>query len=312
MEGDSTCSDSNVSITSCVLEGTLGASESHPAVPKRMDLNRSSNVLANAFRDAMHSDEVKLLSVADGSFPKSLLECINWLGYEEPCREALVVPIRPMHSTVGDSVQGFLLVGVNPRRHFDSDYQAFIRLLDRQIATSLAAVTGLQSEIERNRNAAEVARLERVRLSEELAVQRSRLQRVAEVSLVAMFSIDPAGVLLEANNRWFEMTGHSRTIIYAKSWLEVVHESSLELVEDIWTSITVDHLPWSGEVRLKNHWGDDMIDEEIDCWVLTSCQPEFDSNVRLHRCSVSFSWFIGLLFNALQKGVEHIQFETSP
>jgi hypothetical protein len=87
-------------------------------------------------------------------------------------------------------VIGFLVVGINPRRPYDDDYQAFISLLDRQLTTSLASVTLFEEEIRRG----ETTEVERSRLSEELAVQRSRLQRIAEASPVGMFSISNTGV----------------------------------------------------------------------------------------------------------------------
>jgi PAS domain-containing protein len=139
-------------------------------------------------------------------------------------------------------------VGVNPRRQFDDGYQSFIKLIDRQLATSLASVSLLENEIRRGLTAAEAAALERSRLSEELAVQRSRLQRMAEISPVGMFSIDVEGVLLEANDRWFEMTGHPRDDVYAMSWMELIHESSVPAMEAGWERLTVDELPWSAEL----------------------------------------------------------------
>jgi PAS domain-containing protein len=143
---------------------------------------------------------------------------------------------------------GFLVVGVNPRRMFDDDYQSFIKLIDRQLATSLASVSLLENEIRRGLTAAEAAALERSRLSEELAAQRSRLQRIAEVSPVGMFSCGVDGVLLEANDRWFEMTGHPRDSIFAMSWMEQVHENSVSAIESGWRRLTIDELPWSGEL----------------------------------------------------------------
>jgi PAS domain-containing protein len=145
-------------------------------------------------------------------------------------------------------VLGFLVVGVNPRRQFDDDYQSFFKLIDRQLATSLASVSLLENEIRRGLTAAEAAALERSRLSEELAAQRSRLQRVAEVSPVGMFSVSADGVLLEANDRWFEMTGHSRDTFFPMSWMEAIHEDSNPVAEAGWRRLTVDELPWSAEL----------------------------------------------------------------
>jgi len=155
---------------------------------------------------------------------------------------------KKLLTVVNQQVMGFLVVGVNPRRQFDDGYQSFIKLIDRQLATSLASVSLLENEIRRGLTAAEAAALERSRLSEELAVQRSRLQRMAEVSPVGMFSIDVDGVLLEANDRWFEMTGHPRDDLYAMSWMELIHESSVPVMEAGWGRLTVDELPWSAEL----------------------------------------------------------------
>lgn len=187
VQGDSECSDNCLSLKFCHLEGTLGVPEDHPAAPSRIDLRSSTDVYIMAFRDAMHTGEPKLLSIKDGTLPKTLIENIEWRGCGEPCREAIVCPIRPVHTSTGEHVLGFLVIGVNPRREYDDDYQSFIQLLDRQLATSLASVTLMESEIRRSRNAAEAAAVERSRLSEELAVERSRLQRIAEVYLVSLW-----------------------------------------------------------------------------------------------------------------------------
>lgn len=122
----------------------------------------------------------------DGTLPESLIDGLEWRGFGEPCKLAVVCPIRP---TTAENVLGFLvigismhfpliclypddMVGINPRRPYDVDYEAFIRLLNTQLATSLASVTLFEDEIRRGNTAAEAAALERSRLSEELAVQR--------------------------------------------------------------------------------------------------------------------------------------------
>jgi PAS domain S-box-containing protein len=71
---------------------------------------------------------------------------------------------------------------------------------------------------------------------------------MAEVSPVGMFSIDSKGLLLEANDRWFEMTGHSHDTAYEMSWMETIMDSSKPVLEKGWERLTVDRLPWSGEL----------------------------------------------------------------
>jgi PAS domain-containing protein len=241
----------------------------------------------------MKTREPKLLTIVDGTLLQSLTEGFEWGGFGEPCREDIVCPIRP---TTGENVMGFLVVGVNPRPPFDDDYQSFIRLLDRQLATSLASVTLLEVEVRRGLTAAETAALERSRLSEELAVQRSRLHRIAEISPVVMFSIDSEGVSLEANDRWFEMAGHPRNTVYAMSWMDKIMESSVAVMEKGWERLTVDGIPWSAGLvgqtlrqvifkeqhtdcanlqQVKKPWYDSATGEEVDCWMLAHISPNF-------------------------------------
>jgi PAS domain S-box-containing protein len=278
-------SDSSVVTKSCVLEGSLGVPDDHPAAPRRLDLKRSRGGFIPSFREAMKTREPKLLNLTDGSILESLIEGIKWRGFGEPCREVVICPVRP---TTSENILGFLVVGINPRRPYDEDYQSFIRLIDRQLATSLAATSLFESEVRRGLTAAEAAALERSRLSEELAVQRSRLQRIAEVSPVGMFSIDPSGMLLEANDRWFEMTNHSRDIIYPMSWLDVFAESSLELLNGGWERLTVDGMPWSAELQRKSNWIEPHTGEEVDFWMLAAAQPEFaDGELKMIMGSIT-------------------------
>jgi PAS domain S-box-containing protein len=123
---------------------------------------------------------------------------------------------------------------------------------------------------------------ERSRLSEELAVQRSRLQRIAEASPVGMFSISRAGLILEANDRWFQLTGHPRDELYEMSWVELYKESSLSKLQEGWARLTKDGRSWSAELELKKDWFDPVTGEKVDNWVLADCQPEFaeDGTVR--------------------------------
>lgn len=143
---------------------------------------------------------------------------------------------------------GFLVVGVNPRRQFDDDYQSFIQLLNMQLATSLASTTLLETEIRRGLIEAEAAALERARLSAELASQKNRMQRIAENSRVGMFSIDTAGLLLEGNGSFFEMTDHSKDKIFAMSWIEAIHDDSVAETLRGWKILTEDQVIWSAEL----------------------------------------------------------------
>ncbi len=137
--------------------------------------------------------------------------------------------------------------GINPRRPYDDDYQSFIRLLNRQLATSLASVTLLEEEIRRGQS----TEVQRSRLSEELAFQRSRLQRLAEASPVGMLSVSSSGLILEANDRFYNLTGHNRDDLYEMAWMEVFKENSKITISEGWSRLTKDGMSWSAELELK-------------------------------------------------------------
>jgi hypothetical protein len=125
------------------LEGSLGVPPVHPTRSSPLDLKTSDEAWGPYLREAMKSDKPILLNSEDGSLSELVfgLEC---RGFQEPCSSVVVCPIHPMS---GESILGFLVMGVNPRRPYDDDYQLFIQLLSRQLATSMASVVLFEEEI---------------------------------------------------------------------------------------------------------------------------------------------------------------------
>jgi hypothetical protein len=107
-DGSSMSSESSHAMKSCVLEGVLGVPEGHPAAPTKLDLKRARGGFIPAFRDAMKTLEPKVLNINDGTLSESLIEGLEWRGFGEPCKLAIVSPIRP---TTGENVLGFLVLG---------------------------------------------------------------------------------------------------------------------------------------------------------------------------------------------------------
>lgn len=235
----------------------------------------------------MTTREPKLLNIADGTLSEAMMEGFKWRGFEEPCRLAVVCPVRP---TSSENVIGFLVIGkgvlqktfddfdssigLNPRRPYDKDYQGFISLLSSQLATSLASVTLFEAEIRR----AKEAEMERSRLSEELAVQRSRLQHIAEASPVGMFSVTDTGIILEGNDRFFDITGLRRDELTEISWEAVYTPNSMALIRENCAKLHNEGAKWSAELELLKPGKDPATGETIENWVLANCSPEFDKD----------------------------------
>lgn len=272
-ESSTLSSSSAMSMKSCVLEGSIAVPEGHPAAMPQLDLKRSREGFIPSFREAMRTREPTKLQTRDGTLPEILLDGIEWRGFGEPCREAVIFPLRP---TNGESVLSFLLLGVNPRRAYDNEYKSFANMLHRQLATSLASTMLFEEEIRRSKNAVEAAALEQEQLTQQLAIQTSRLRRMTTGSLLGMYYIDPDGLILEANDRYYEMTGLSRDNAKKISWMDTIVEHSRPAVERGWQKLVVDLVPWTGELQLKKMWTDplNVNAEPIDYWILAISQPE--------------------------------------
>lgn len=310
-EGDhsSMSSESTISLKTCHFEGSIAVPDGHIAAPQHLDLKRSREGFVPSFREAMRTREPTLLRTRDGTLPESLLEGVNWRGFGDPCREAIIFPVRPTNT---DMVLAFLLLGVNPRRAYDDGYKAFSNMLNRQLATSLASVILFEEEVRRNRDAAEAAALEQEHLTQELALQMSRLRRMTESSPLGMFLISPDGVLREGNDRLFEMTGLSRESLDEMSWMECIMESSLSNMQEGWHHMMTEHSPWSGELQLKDRALATAIleGEYIDYWVMFTAQPEFASDSSLRSIMGSMTdishlkWAQGLQERRLKEAEE--------
>ncbi|KAJ4376119.1 hypothetical protein N0V83_001400 [Neocucurbitaria cava] len=287
-------SDSSISFKSCSLEGSIGIPKGHPASPQKLDLKWSQEGFIPVFREyvllmhelhrryiltayptyrAMRTREPTTLQTRDGTLPEALLEGIEWRGYGDPCKEAIIFPVRP---TNGDNICAFLLIGINPRRAYDEDYKSFAAMLNRQLATSLASVLLFEDEVRRNRQAAEAAAQQREQLSQQLELQTSRMRRMTELSPLGMYLFDTEGRLLEANERFYEMTGHPRESDEELSFLGTVAEESRDVTQAMWDEMMTTMKPMTRELHLNNPHAHprDVNGEPIEYWVLASSQPE--------------------------------------
>lgn len=195
----------------CRLEGSLGVPKNHPSIPSTLALSSSKDGLALAFRQALRTRTPTILSTKDGTLPEDLLHGLDWRGFHDPCHEAIICPIRP---TNNERVMGLLVLGLNPRRPYDAEYQQYISLLNQKLTTTLASIILLEEEARRNRNISEQAAYDRAKLKEKLAVQTkeanewvSKFQAIAELIPVGMCFGSPDGEISFANDAWHNITG---------------------------------------------------------------------------------------------------------
>nr|AAR30121.1 putative histidine kinase HHK16p [[Gibberella] fujikuroi var. moniliformis] len=168
-----------------------------------------------------------------------------------------------------------------------------------------------EDETRRGRDAAEAAALEKEELTQQLDLQASRLRRMTELSPLGMFLTSPEGILREANDRFYEMTGHSRDTQGDVSWADLMKNSG-SVMEQGWHRLTQDMLPWSGEVKLRESFENpvNIHGEPIDFWVLVTAHPEITPSGTLRSIMGSITdishlkWAQGLQNRRLQEAEE--------
>jgi PAS domain S-box-containing protein len=280
-DNDSDCSSlhsaSLLGNKTCYLEGSLGVPENHPAAPPQMDLKEGHEGFGPVFREVMKTDKPVVLSIGSGDLPAAMMENLDWRGFGDPCRDVVVCPIHP---TTGEAILGFLVVGVNPRRPFDDDYNLFIQLLGRQLGTSLASVVLFEEEIRRGQKAAKLAAEDRFNLSEQLAARtqeardsETRFTRMAEYSPAGLFIADDEGRITYCNDAWYEITRVPKEPLKTDKWIDYVKDEDQWIVQEHWKGL-VDHADAINiEFRFKTPW-EDRNGNKGDTWVLFSAFPE--------------------------------------
>jgi signal transduction histidine kinase len=272
------------------LKATLGITVGHPAAPALIDLKTSTEGFASTFRQALTQDNPIVLRWDDGTLDTSLLHGIQWRGFGDPSRLVVVMPIHP---TTGDSTLGFLVIGTNPRRPYDEDFELFVQLLARQLATSIASVVLFEEEIRKGERAAQLAAQDRIELSNQLVARtqeaveaENKFTRMAELAPVGVFIGDASGQITFVNEAWLRLSSYPRGGPPHKpvddDWLDYVLEEDQVKASAAWATMFANKVPVSVEFRFKTPWKDKMGNTGVT-WVIASAHPEKDEDGNIQR-----------------------------
>lgn len=265
----------------CYLEGSLGIPAGHKAAPPVVDMKTGTKGFAASFRQALTTDRPIVLRVDDGTLDPTLLEDIEWRGFGDPSK---VVVIAPIHPTTGESTLGFLVMGTNPRRPYDEDYDLFIQLLGRQLATSVASVVLFEEEILKGERAAQLAAQDRIELNNQLVARtqqaveaENKFTRMAELAPVGIFIGNVDGKINFVNDAWYSISSYPRDVLVHDEWIKYVVDEDQPKVWDLWNTMLEKRCAISMEFRFKTPWGD-KLGNKGHTWVLTSASPERDED----------------------------------
>lgn len=228
------------------LEGVIDGSEACDGLPAEFNLNTSTDGFAGVLKEAENLFNPMHLLHEDGTMPPRLSEIATTRGFKDFCTRAVVCPIRRSNDS---ELLGFLILGLNTRKVFDQGCADFILYVVMRTISDLATRTTLAQEEDRKaKEAAEQSATQHQTLRQALASSTSqttymsskldRLLKIMEMSDVGIFEISPDGVLVQANEAFFKLSGHPRgTNVPAFSWLEHVHNDDKASARSLWDTV---------------------------------------------------------------------------
>ncbi len=261
-----------------MLEGSLGVPADHPAAVSNIDLRTSNEGFAPYMRETMvGAGTPGVLSREAGTLPSGLVDGLERRGVGDPCRTVVVLRVHPTTSV--DAVVGFIVIGTNPRRPYDADYQLFVDLLSRQLATSMASVVLFEEEIKRGQRAARLAALDRQELSQQLHLRtqevvevEGKFTRVAVLAPVGIFIANDRGSIIYCNDMWWEISRHPRSLHSADTWMDSVRDEDRPGLEAVWKQLVDEKMAITHEFRFKFEREADG--RRLDTWALLSAHPD--------------------------------------
>ncbi|RAL68171.1 hypothetical protein DID88_008879 [Monilinia fructigena] len=267
----------------CVLEATIGVPSGHRSAATPLDLNTSEDGFAPYLRESVKLDRPILLTTEKGTLPTELIGGLECVGFGDSCRAAVVIPL---HATSRESILGFLVIGVNPRRPYDDDYSLFVELMTRQLATSMASVVLYEEEIRKGQRAARIAAQDRQELSElvnlrtkEAVESERKFTRMAEMAPVGMFIANSQGEITFSNDAWWEISRHPRSDNSAKSWMDSIKDEDRAGVQATWEKLVTQKVNVTKEFRFKTPW--QSRHALTDTWALMNCTSLRDGDDNL-------------------------------
>ena len=156
----------DVSDSTVNLEGGLGISKDCSAMAQRARLDETNHPLVSFFKKASTSGQLSIFQHARGEVPEGIFDDVSWRGFGEPSNVIAVLPLF-----VGEDLAGFVLLGLNPRRIYDDEYDRYLRLLNRQLTVSLTSAASIDE-----------ARKKQAELSKDLAAEESRFKAMTELN----------------------------------------------------------------------------------------------------------------------------------
>ena len=241
-------------LSTCNLEGHLGVSEGDVSELCEVNLSTETSGIRETFQNCLDRVGPMLMVVERKAFPQGLFSSAGLRGFGVPSEQFVIYPIQTRNGTLA----GFMLIGLNPRKLFDSDYRDYIHLLTKQIITTHVSAILLAEEIKQSEHAARASALQRAELSSQLRQRtkefeqsEDRFTRFAGLANVGVASTDADARLTYANPAWYEFVGLKSGHTNPLPMLDSVIPEDEHIIREEWARVLAMKPSQTFQIRTK-------------------------------------------------------------
>jgi PAS domain S-box-containing protein len=197
-------------------------------VPAMVDLNPAESDLSRCFAEVVQTQQRQQISISTFSATLSTHELPTG-AWHQPPHQVAVVPIAPSGQT---GKAGILVIGLNPFRLFDDNYQGFIDLVAAQIAASIANAQAYEEERRRVEVLAELDQAKTVffsNVSHEFRTPLTLMLSPLEDLLTNLAQADSFSS--RATGETGELSVSKLSVSFVREQLDLVHRNGLRLLK---------------------------------------------------------------------------------
>lgn len=156
----------------CVLVGSTGLPEGSYIAPAECSLGENRGYFSEQMREAKEMSGIVLKDLDFSDIRE--IDTGVYRGFGDTPRSAAIIPIQATKTTT----QGFLILGLNPRRPYDGDYKLWINMLKKELATTTGRVLLLKGEIAKaiSEETERATKVQAIELQEQLEKRTAELR----------------------------------------------------------------------------------------------------------------------------------------
>ncbi|KAF3002539.1 hypothetical protein E8E13_007158 [Curvularia kusanoi] len=220
------------------IEGHIGIPNQHALLTSNIQMESKDGLAP----DLMRAGDQTLVIDCDARF-----EGVDWQGWGERSNHIAIMPL-----TSGARLYGYLVVGANPCRPYDSHCEQFHGDLKRMISTLITSASESESSKKRQEQ-----------LEADLAFSDLKLRHLINHASVGMCHVSLHGDMLWANDHYYGLSGNNaaqHTQPY--SFLDVYCDCDRPKAVKVWNSLLAGKGQVTAELRVKRQYTPPVGDPE--------------------------------------------------